>query len=485
MFAVDSTEAIYRFMGIKAQEGLIELLTYHWVFLAIIVLVLAWRLLKTGYLLPLRDTRFALFSQSKGMSISQLIISLAISLILLSSLKPQRHLTIENFAGKNWYQHPLAGKKITEASPKANLLFTYLAGSIEEFANLSHHFFNSLFTGGEASNESPRWLFKAMIHAASAHIDKPELLDLIEAYGQGCLEPIIGSLKESDFWLENEERRQTEIWKKFESTYPFGNDKNCTSLRTELAHKLIEWSATHPNTASLFHWQPKGITSLIPEFKSYDWMTNTYAANALRNHIQAMEGQALSPFDNPQGANFEETGVWRYIRKIFSIETWEKLLFGEEYGGSLNASNTAEELANLLKIASEVKGRIIFYLITVFPLFIFWAALKGMFGPIVFWSVMYFAVAMWEPLWSLSYNILMVQMNAHKYLSALAELNDAISITAAEILRLRFNRAIEAYVFTQFGIAALVTSFAVWMGKGWLQGSSDSMPGGWLLRKIV
>jgi hypothetical protein len=51
MFAVDSTEAVYRFMGIKAQESLILLLAHHWVFLALVALVIAWRLLKTGYLL--------------------------------------------------------------------------------------------------------------------------------------------------------------------------------------------------------------------------------------------------------------------------------------------------------------------------------------------------------------------------------------------------------------------------------------------------
>src|SRR5689334_13138802 len=125
MFAVESTEAVYRFMGIKAQEGMINLLTHHWVFLSIVAFVIAWRLLRTGYLLPFRDGRFGLFfSPNKSLSVSQLIVSLSISLVLLAALKPQRFLTIENFAGKNWYQHPAAGKKITEASPKANMLFS-------------------------------------------------------------------------------------------------------------------------------------------------------------------------------------------------------------------------------------------------------------------------------------------------------------------------------------------------------------------------
>jgi hypothetical protein len=449
--------------------------------------VIAWRLLKTGYLLPFREGRFGLIvPATKGFSVSQLIVSLAISLVLLSALKPQRILTIENFAGKNWYQHPIAGKKITEASPKANMLFTHIAGGADEFALLSHHFFNSLFAGGEANNESPRWLFKAMITASAAHIEDPQVLDMIEAYGEGCLEPVIGKMGSKDFWLKGEEGRSTEIWKLFESIHPFDATRNCIDLRSELAHKLLSWAGTHPQTASIFHWQPAGLTDLIPEFKSSDWIMNTYAANALRNHISAMEGHALSPFHNPTGANFDSgLGVWSFIRKIFSVETWEKLLFGDEHGGSLSAANATEELSRLLKIAPEVKGRIIFYLISVFPLFLFWAALRGALGPLIFWAIMYFAIAMWEPLWGLSYNVLLAQMNAHKYLSALAELNDAISITAAETLRLRFNRAIEAYVMTQFGIAAVVTSFAIWMGKGWLQGGNDSVPGGWVLRKLI
>lgn len=488
MFAVESTEAVYRFMGIKAQEGVTTLLTHHWVFLSIVAFVIAWRLLKTGYLLPFRDGRLGPFiSPNRSLSISQLIISLSVSLVLLGAFKPQRFLTIQNFAGKNWYQHPVAGKKITDASPKTNMLFSHLAGGAEELALIAHHFFNSLFAGGEANNESPRWLFKAMITASAAHIENPELLDMIEAYGEGCLEPVIGSMGSTDFWLKSEERRNSEIWKKFDETHPFDGSKCCTDLRTELAQKLLSWAGTHPGTASIFHWQPSGITDLIPEFKSLDWTMNTYAANALRNHIRAMEGHALTPFHNPEGANFANgAGVWRFIRKIFSVETWERFFFGDENGGSLSAANATEEFSRLLKIAPEVKGRIIFYLIAAFPLFLFWAALRGVFGPLVFWTIMYFAIAMWEPLWSLSYNVLLAQMNAHKYLSALAELNDAISITAAETLRLRFNRAIEAYVFTQFGIAALVTSFAFWMGKGWLQGgANEGLPGGWLLRKII
>ncbi|MBI2601900.1 MAG: hypothetical protein HYW48_02490 [Deltaproteobacteria bacterium] len=488
MFAVDSTEAIYRFIGIKTQEGVIVLLTHHWVFAAVVLFVIAWRLLRTGYFLPFRDGSFSLFvSPNRTLSVSQLIISLCVSLLLLSALKPLRILTIENFAGQNWSQHPLAGKRLTEATPKANTLFSYLAGGAEELAHLSHRLFNSMFAGGQANMESPRWLFKAMIQASAVHIDQPELLDEVEAYGEACLEPVIESLGTSDFWLKEEEHRSSEVWNKFATIHPFGGSRTCVDLREELAHHLLRWAATHPGTAHVFHWQPSGITELMPEFKSYDWMVNTFAANALRNHIAAMEGHALSPFHNPEGANFDNgSGVWRVIRKIFSVETWERFFFGNASGGSLSAANAAEELSRVLKVAPEVKGRILFFLIAAFPFFLFWAALRGVFGPLFFWTLMYFSIAMWEPLWSLSYNVLLAQMNAHKYLSALAELNDAISITAAETLRLRFNRAIEAYVFTQFGIATLVTSFAFWMGKGWLQqGANEGLPGGWLLRKLL
>lgn len=488
MFAVDSTEAVYRFMGIKTQEGMLILLTHHWFFVAVVMFVIAWRLIRTGYFLPFQGGAFSLLvPPNRALSVSQLIVSLSISLLLLSALKPWRILTIENFAGLNWSQHPVAGKRITEATPKANTLFSYLAGSAEELAHLSHWFFNGIFAGGQANIESPRWLFKAMIQASAVHIDKPELLDLIEAYGEGCLEPVIGSLGGADFWLKDEEARSSEVWRNFESRHPFGGLRTCVDLREELARELLRWAGTHPSTAHIFHWQPSGIAEFMPEFRSYDWMVNTFAANALRNHIAAMEGHALTPLHNPEGANFDTGwGVWRLIRKIFSVETWERFIFGDSAGGGLSAAHAAEELTRLLRIAPEVKGRILFFLIASFPLFLFWAALRGVFGPLFFWTLMYFSITMWEPLWSLSYNILLAQMNAHKYLSALSELNDAISITATETLRLRFNRAIEAYVFTQFGIAMLVTSFAFWMGKGWLQsGTNEGLPGGWLLRKLI
>ena len=287
--------------------------------------------------------------------------------------------------------------------------------------------------------------------------------------------------------LVNAKTRDNALWKKFAETKPFGDDITCSDIRDELSTKILAWAAVHPGTASLHSLKPLGIADTLPQFESLDWLKNTYAANALRNHISSMEGRALHPFANPKGADFDQgAGVWGSLRKVFSIEPWEKFFFGEENGGSLDAAGAANELSKLLKIASEVKGRILFYLIAIFPFFLFWAALRGVFGPLLFWTSMYFAIAMWEPLWSLSYNILIAQMNAHKYLAALGELNDAISITAAETVRLRFNQAIQAYVLTQFGIAATVTSFAFWMSKGWLQQKSDSsVPGGWLVGKLI
>ena len=326
--------------------------------------------------------------------------------------------------GKNWYQHPVAGKKITEVTPKANLLFTYLAGGAEEIAFLSQHFFNDLFTGGNASNESPRWLFRAMIHASATHVDDPQLLDMIEAYGEGCLEPVLASISPFDFWLKEQEKRNSVIWKKFAELQPFGIDKNCLDLRHDLEVKLWSWASTNSNTANFSELQPDGVSAVLPEAKSYDWVANLFASNALLNHIRISEGDSPNHFTNPKGANFEEgVGIWRSLRKLFSIESWEYFLFGKEHAGDLHATGAAEELTKILRMAPEVKGRIVFYLIAIFPLFLLWAALRGAFGPLFFCSIMYLSIAMWEPLWSLSYHVLLAQMDAEKYLQAVAELN--------------------------------------------------------------
>lgn len=484
MFAVDSTEAIYRVAGLKAQEAIISALTHHWFFIALVLIVIAWTLLRTGFLLPFQQSRLSwIVSGSSGVSLSKVALSIAISLALLSALKPVRQLTIGNFAGDNWAHHPVAGKKFDEASPRANILFAYLAGSAEEIAKLANQVFNSIFAGS-ANNESPRWLLKAMVSASASHIDDPELLDMIETYGEACLEPIIGSMAPYDFWLKDEEKRMSLVWQKFAERIPFGGTKTCLDLRNSLEMKIVAWSSHHQDTVGFVDWQPHGISDQLPETKSFDWVSNMFASQALLNHIQNMEGHAVNHLDNPDGANFGGgIKVWRYIRKFFSVDAWEKFLFGNE-GGTLSASETADNLSHLLKMAPEIKGRILFYLIASFPLWLFWAALLGRFGPLIFWFLTYLSIVMWEPLWTLSYNLLMAQLNTEKYLGAVAQLRDAVSITAVGLLRGRINKAIEVYVMTQCGIAMILTSFAVWMGKGWLQGERENVPGGWMLRKL-
>ena len=54
MYALSSTEAVYRYAGIETQETLVRTMTHHWVFGALAAFAVAWRLLRCGFLLPMQ-----------------------------------------------------------------------------------------------------------------------------------------------------------------------------------------------------------------------------------------------------------------------------------------------------------------------------------------------------------------------------------------------------------------------------------------------
>jgi hypothetical protein len=484
MFALSSTEAVYKFFGIKAQEQLINLITHHWVFMAMITLLLVWLLFKTAWSLSTSgQTNGALFGNGPLVKVA---LGFALSISLMSSFQCSRVLTINNFAGQTWNEHPKAREKMSDTTPKVMTLFALLAGSAEQLSKLASQTFSAIFDGGSANLLSPHWIFKALIYASTTHIEDQSLLDKIDSYIEGCLGPILGQIHPFDLWLRDEESRNSWLWQKFKEEKPFEGSSTCLELRGELDRHIASWSGGLNETQNIYRQAPHGITAVIPEAKDYDWLANLNASHGLLNYIKAKEKSSFTHLENPAGANFGDgVGVWRAISKFFSIEAWERFLFGPEQAGSLSANQRAEELSRILKIAPEIKGRILFYLIASFPLWVFASACLQRIGPIVFWTITYFSITMWAPLWSLSYNILISQFRAGETLTAISEIKDAISMTSVTLLNERSKWMIQAYCFSQFGIAAVVTSFAVWMGKGWLVGEREGVPGAVLLRKII
>ncbi len=329
-------------------------------------------------------------------------------------------------------------------------------------------------------------MFKAFVYASTTHIEDPALLDKIDSYFEGCLAPVLGDIHPLDLWLRKEESRNSWLWQKFREHKPFEGQNTCLELRQDLDRHIASWSSALPETTNIYQQASPGIAATVPEIRDYDWLSNLNASYGLLNYIKAKEGTSYSHLENPQGAQFDDgAGIWRSVSKFFSIEAWEKFIFGAQNAASLSANQRAEELSRLLKIAPEIKGRILFYLIASFPLWVFAAACLRRIGPIVFWTITYFSISMWAPLWSFSYNVLVSQFRAGEVLEAFVAIKDSLSMTAVSLLNSRSNWMIQAYCYSQFGIAAVVTSFAVWMGKGWLVGEKEGVPGISLIRKMI
>src|SRR4051794_29240925 len=88
MYALASTEAIYRYAGLKTQAALLGVMTHHWAFASLTMFVMAWRIMRTGFLVPFQAARANWLSgRTRDASVMALAISIGSSCALLAALR--------------------------------------------------------------------------------------------------------------------------------------------------------------------------------------------------------------------------------------------------------------------------------------------------------------------------------------------------------------------------------------------------------------
>ncbi|MBC8555012.1 MAG: hypothetical protein H8D23_35815, partial [Candidatus Brocadiales bacterium] len=178
--------------------------------------------------------------------------------------------------------------------------------------------------------------------------------------------------------------------------------------------------------------------------------------------------------------------LFQYMRKIISPEMVEvilnKVFAGKtthiNIAGSGSASSLANEFSENLKRAPHLRGWIKMLLIGIFPFLIFFLLL-GRWKYLVGWSMFYFSVCCWTPIWTLLHHINLKMLQTSQFIHGLDSFANGFSVYSAKLVLQKINYSYSVYMLlqTSLGIGFTIAFFAFVTMPLLKDKTPDSAPG--------
>ena len=168
--------------------------------------------------------------------------------------------------------------------------------------------------------------------------------------------------------------------------------------------------------------------------------------------------------------------VFQYLNRFFSWDHMTTLFTGREGHGASLAAERSQEFSENLARAPHVAGFIKMALIALFPWLVF-PVVAGHWRVLGYWSLTYFSVLLWTPIWTLFYHIIVGISLSAETMTAFGKLSDGLSLYSASLLTSRMNYMFAVYSWLQLLLGAAFTSGLLWILRPVLSdGEGDRTP---------
>jgi hypothetical protein len=160
--------------------------------------------------------------------------------------------------------------------------------------------------------------------------------------------------------------------------------------------------------------------------------------------------------------NSGSSNIMQYLKRVFSLEFFDNAT-GKIFNlsGSGYASETANRFSEQLKRDPHLKGMLKMTLLGIFPFLIFWL-IAGKYKPMLLWTLAYFSISMWEPIWTLLYAIKTNIDLSRSLVSQFSHFSNGVSIHSARLINSKIN-----YSFGVFSILQAVSGIAFSVILNW------------------
>ena len=478
MFSNTAYEALYQYLGLELHGRFIDVLTSQRVFWAVLVLIF-------GSMFFATTVRFfsrylpGVLVQRRQVPLSRYVRLVLCLIVGISILRVGSDTAVRRFDGTSWDGNPYVKSKgvaghAVQPEYRVSLVFDLLSRSAEEVAGLLSRVVDDLFKVNHSQLDAPDFFYKAVMYAGAATITDPKLKEAVGFYTSECLEralPLIAgaeNLKRLDGMFGGEaEVDQTLATLAVDA--PERPGYNCLDAKNDVRSQLISYTSQQ---SPEFRAMLRGFVG--SPMNETAWLNLQASMALVDQYVDGHESFAgiQKGAQPPSGA----ARVFQYLNRFFSWDHMTTLFTGREGHGASLAAERSQEFSENLARAPHVAGFIKMALIALFPWLVF-PVVAGHWRVLGYWSLTYFSVLLWTPIWTLFYHIIVGISLSAETMTAFGKLSDGLSLYSASLLTSRMNYMFAVYSWLQLLLGAAFTSGLLWILRPVLSdGEGDRTP---------
>lgn len=467
MFSNTAYEAFYTAIGLYLHEASIEIITSYKIFVGVLILIFGVSFFWGAWHFASRYLPGALVAK-KALPLSFLVKLILCLFIGFSLLKVGSESSPKKLDRSSWHDNAYIESRVpvSAESFRVSFIFDVLTRSADEVAHFSITILDHLFAQTNSEKEAPSFFYKAILYAGSDTIENPELRDKLSYYTEECFSRVIPTISDSygGGALNNFFRTYPEVdqaLKKIELPTRSGASYSCLDLKDEVVYDLQKYA--EEKTGNI---PPEHFLKRVP-LKDPIIHRNLKASQALTNYFW----ENKENFFGLQKGAIAEGGAakaFQFWSRIRSFDGVLHILGLEELEGSSLYAERIQKFSEYLKRAPHLAGMIKMILIMIFPWLIFFLA-AGSWRPLVFWTVIYFSVVMWAPIWTLFYHMMTSIALSTEVMAEFGELSDGISLYSADLITSRLYQFYAVYAWIQLLSGPMLTAFVAIKFFPWMK----------------
>ena len=458
MYSNIAYEVFYIYQGLAVHQMFVEFLTQNVIFRALFYMLIAFTIWGVIVGFATKRVAFAFFPHSNitGASVLKIMFSIILG---LSILHLNSSMTVLDHKGQSWSNNGYLKKELGQRIQNENqvsVLMDFVVTPIEAFSSMMTNWIEYYFSVGNQQNIKSDYFYRAVMAAGTATISDQSIVKKLDVFNQQCLQKVYAELQQK--LAKNPDKLVSTIVDKFYRGELFVaklqkimvENKNCNQYNEELKNDLVSYVQSNDN---LFWRRMRS-----PKVEDID-RKNLILSGMLANYYHESTGHGLIH----EGAKLAGSGKYmQYLRKLLSLETLDIVTFGAfNLSGSGAASSLANQFSENLKRAPHLRGWIKMLLIGVFPFLIFFLLL-GRWKYLVGWSLFYFSVCCWTPIWTLLHHINLKMLQSIETVNALKNVTNGFSVYSVTLIlsKINYSYAVYALLQTSLGIGFTVMFFA-------------------------
>lgn len=477
MFSNTAFEAMYQYLGLELHAKSIEIITSHKVFGAVVLFLFGTMFFVTAMQFFSRYIPGALVHR-KQVPLSKFAKVIGGLFLGIALLEARSSTNVKRFNGESWHQNPYIHGQLRQVEPeyKVSLIFDLMSRTAEEFAALLARSVDQLVGSTHSQLDAPNFFFKAIMYAAAATVDDPNLRRSIHFYTEECFNRVLPLVKEAKnqnkldgFFADSSaiDQKLSEM----PIQLPDRENYNCLDVKKDVTESLRAYAMSRQKDFGTTINTTMGKAGSIHS----DNFLNLQVSSMLVDHyLSEHEGM----MGVQKGSQLPTTGgrVAQYLNRIMSVDGILSVFGMKDAQGIWVSAARSKEFSENLARAPHVAGFIKMFCIFLFPWLIFFVV-AGHYRVLYVWFMVYFSVLLWTPIWTLLYHIMIGIALSAETMDALGKLCDGISLYSAELVNARIYHLFEVYSWLQLVVGTLFTGGVLWWLTPLLRdGRGDSTP---------